>query len=271
MRRLVSAGLVVVALGVVASSAAAAGGSGTGVIAYTTKGSVMYDSTPSGGLPGNLPSVGPEAYAFSSLGNKIQFAAGPRRLRNVVVTLSSWACMQGHWTKGNCYTPPGATFSQPITLTIWNADHSTKLASSTQTFNVPYRPSASPMCVDEQGHPTGKWYQAATKQCFNGLATDVTFTNFTGNVNLPDTVVYEISYNTSHYGPHPIGEGAPCSGTAAGCPYDSLNIGLSTGPSVGSDIDQTTVWTDGSVHSLYDTQYTTPAVQFNAAGLWKVT
>ena len=38
----------------------------------------------------------------------------------------------------------------------------------------------------------GKW-MSPTKECKNGLANDVTF-NFS-NVTLPDTVVYEISYN----------------------------------------------------------------------------
>jgi hypothetical protein len=263
MKRLVIAALVVVALGVVVSSATAS--SGTGVTVKPDSG-VIYDSTPAP-LPGNVPSVGPESSAFHSLGNKVQFAAGgARRLKSVVVMLSSWACMQGHWYLGNCSTPNGATFQQPVTLTIWDATRTTKLVSSTQTFQVPYRPSASPQCAHT--NRPGGWYQPATGNCFNGLATQARF-DFSGNVTLPDTVVYEISYNTSHYGPNPIGEGTSCFG-AGNCPYDSLNIGLSTGPTVGTDPDQTTVWTNGAAGPLYDPTYTTPAVQFNAARLWKV-
>ena len=102
MRRLVIAGLVLVSVGVVAGSATAASAN---KVAANTSTSVIYDSTPAGGLPGNIPSVGPEAYAFTSLGNKIQFAPASRKLKNVVVTLSSWACKQGHWYSRDCNTP----------------------------------------------------------------------------------------------------------------------------------------------------------------------
>jgi hypothetical protein len=247
MKRLVLAGLVVVVLGVVAGSALASNAG---------NGSVIYDSAPPGGLPGNLPSLGPEAYAFRSLGDKITFAPGSRRLSNVVVTLSSWACQQGTWYDKNCVSAAGAKFAQPITLTIWDANHTTQLVSSTQTFQVPYRPSASPKCVDG-GTPTGKWYQPGTGACFNGLATQVTF-NFAGNVTLPGTVVYEISYDTSNYGPSPL--------RAAG-PYDSLNIGISPAPSVGSTADEY-AWTNGAMNPGFEG---TPAVQFNASRLWRVT
>ena len=262
MKRLVIAALVVAALGAVASSATASSSNGVGL----TSSSPIYDSTPAP-LPGNIPSVGGEAYAFNSLGNKIQFVSGSRKLMNVVVTLSSFACSQGHWDNGSCYTPAGATFQQPVTLKIWDGAHTNVLASSTRSFNVPYRPSASRLCAADPDHPGG-WYQPATTKCFNGLATQVSF-DFGGNVTLPDTVVYEISYNTTHYGPSPIGEQAACF-RAGNCPYDSLNIGLSNKVNIGSDPDQTTVWANGAASSLYDSTYKTPAVQFIAARLWKV-
>lgn len=251
MKRLVLAGLVVVGAGIVAGSA----------LAYSISGGnsvTIYDSTPSGPLPGNLPSLGPEAYAFGNLGDKISFAAGPRRLSNVVVTLSSWACQQGNWDKGDCKTLPGATFSQPMTLTIWNADHTKQLASADQTFNVPYRPSASAKCTDEKGIPTGKWYQAATGKCFNGLANQVRF-NLPETVAVPDTVVYEIAYNTSNFGPHPLGVTGP---------YDSLNIAITPAPSLGSTADSH-AWAGGAMNLNPDFEGT-PAVQFNASRLWKV-
>jgi hypothetical protein len=263
MKRLVIAGLVLAGIGVAAGSATAAGGNHVAANAGT---SVIYDSTPVGGLPGNIPSVGPEAYAFNSLGNKIQFAGASRKLKNVVVTLSSWACKQGHWNSNDCNTPGASTFAQPITLTIWNRDHTQQIAAATKTFDVPYRPSVSPECASTDR--PGGWYQPATGKCFNGLATQVRF-NFGGNINLPDTVIYDISYNTTHDGPNPTGEAAACFQTG-NCPYDSLNIALSTGPSIGSDADPTTVWINGAASPLYDPDYKTPAVQFNAARLWKV-
>ena len=242
MKRLALAALVVAAVGVVAGSALGSNGNNP---------TVIYDSAPAGVRPGNIPSVGPEAYSFSSLGDEVTFAPGLRRLNSVVVTMSSWACQTGAWEKGNCDTKPNATFSQPITLAIWNADHTRQLASSTQTFDIPYRPSASPECATDR---PGGWYQASTKKCFNGLATDVTF-GFRG-LPVPNTVVYEISYDTRDFGSHPLGVSGP---------YDSLNIGLSTGPTVGSDSDAATMWTNGSAGPLYDNDYRTPAVRFNAS------
>jgi hypothetical protein len=224
--------------------------------------SVIFDSTAVNGPPSNLPSVGAEAYAFASLGDQITFAGGPRKLTNVAVTMSSFACVTGHWdgTGGLCSTPAGATFSQPIRLTIYDSTGTNVLASSLQTFNIPYRPSASSQCAGGT-----RWFQAGSKGgCYNGLANTVTF-NFSGNTTLPDTVVYQISYNTSHYGPSPIGDGQACSGTVAGCPYDSLNIALNTATSVGTDTFQGDVWQDGVPFTGYDMTYT-PAVQFKAGG-----
>ena len=71
MRRLAIAALVVVALGITAGAALAGG----------TKTSVIYDSSAKNGQPSNLPSAGPEAYAFSKMYEGITFAGGPRKLQ----------------------------------------------------------------------------------------------------------------------------------------------------------------------------------------------
>jgi len=247
MRRLAALAVVIAAAIGLTAAAAFAG----------AKTSVIYDSTAKNGPPSNLPSLGAEAYSFASLGDDIRFAAGPRRLNNVTVTLSSWACVQGTWFNADCVTPAGATFALPLTLTISDTGGNV-LASSTQTFAVPYRPSASAKCGD------GRWYSSGLKTCFNGFADDVTF-NFGGNVTLPDEVVYALSYNTTHHGPSPIGDGAACFGTEAGCPYDSLNIALNTSTSAGTDVVSGDVWQDGAPTTAYDDSFT-PAVQFKAAG-----
>jgi hypothetical protein len=234
------AALVVAAISVVAGSAMAAGGS--------VKASVVYNSTVPNGPKSNLPSVGAEAYAFNEFGNEVTLAGSARRLTSVAVTLSSWACVQGHWNTNDCSTPAGATFSQPITLNIYDPNDTVHpIATSTQTFVVPYRPSASAKCT---GSEAGEWYQSSSKTCFNGLADNVTF-SFSG-VTLPDTVVYGIVYNTSHYGPTPQGETPACFGTAAGCPYDSLNIALSTDDDVSAGSSTSgTVWQNSPYGSQY--------------------
>jgi hypothetical protein len=147
--------------------------------------------------------------------------------------MSSWACVSGAWYSGDCSTPSGATFSQPITLNIYNPSPDSGLTagslitSATQTFSVHYRPSASSKCTG------GRWYSSGTKTCFNGLTDNVTF-NFSGQT-IPSTVVYGIVYNTRDFGPNPT--------TVAG-PADSLNIALSTEADVsaGTDPNPGTVW-----------------------------
>jgi uncharacterized repeat protein (TIGR01451 family) len=226
-KRLIIAALAAMALVVAAGSALAANGK-----------SVIFDSTNPNGPKTNLPSYGPTAYSFTTIGDKIALEGTARSLNSVTVTLSSWACQQGSWNGKDCVTQPGATFAQEMMLKIYDAsDLTTPIATSTQSFDVPYRPSASPKCTATDA---GKWM--STKEgCKNGLANDVTF-NFS-NVKLPDTVVYAISYNT-------------------GGPADSLNVAVTdAAPSAGASTD-TNIWIDGAENAGFGTY--TPAVQFKA-------
>jgi len=233
--RIMAASAAVSTLGLttLASPALATPGPGT---------SVIYNSVVTSPSPGNLPSVGAEATAFDEFGNEVQFDGTNRNLTNVTVEMSSWGCLTGHWYNGDCSTPGGATFDEPITLNLYNpgtdgVHHGTLITSVTQTFSIPYRPSASPRC------PGGEWWDPSLKSCFNGLATDVTF-HLSGTV-VPDSIVYGISYNTSHYGPQPYGQSTACYTSPGGCGYDSLNIALSQDPTnltVGTDPNPGTVW-----------------------------
>lgn len=200
---------------------------------------VVYSSTAKP-LPANMPSVGAEAYSFNEFGDEITFAPStPRNVKKVVVTLSSWGCETGHWNTSDCATSPNATFAVPITFNIYRTTSTSPgvnpvpagslIATVTQTFQVPYRPSASPLCT---GADAGKWFKNG-QGCFNGLATNVTFKFPFKNVD-PDSVVYGIAYNSTHYGYSPIGESAPCFTSSGGCPYDALNIALAPAVTVGS-------------------------------------
>ena len=212
---------------------------------------VIYKSLVSS--PGNLPSVGAEAYAFNEFGNQVHFAGSNRHLTHAVVTMSTWGCQTGTWNAGTCLTTPGATFTEPITLNVYRPstdgiNPGVLLTSVTQTFTIPYRPSASPRCT---GTSAGQWYDFGHKTCFNGKAVNLYFT-IGGTV--PSTVVYGIAYNTTHYGYHPIGEAAACFTSSGGCGYDSLNIGLSQDPTnvrVGHDTTPGTVWQNSTVASEY--------------------
>ncbi len=219
-------------------------------------GAVIYDSTVSP-LPANLPSEGPEAYAFRELGDEVTFDGTLRTLNQVTVTLTSWACENGNWytpvgsTDGTpCTTTPGATFQVPITFNIYNVGTGytagSLIATDTETFTVPYRPSSDANCPDGEA-----WYDTATQTCNHGIAKNITFDFSTQGITLPNTVIYGISYNTTHYGPNPIGESASCFSSSAGCAYDSLNIALSPQVVVGSKPYPDTVFQNSPYGSEY--------------------
>jgi hypothetical protein len=189
----------------------------------------IYNNIPNP-LPGNLPSVGYEATGTAEFGDRVQFSAGSgRSLKTVVQTMSSWGCESGNWFGGNCVTTPGATFSHPITLNIYNvgAGNSvgTLIGTITQTFAIPYRPSA-----DNVNCTGGKWFDGTN--CFNGYAVTITFN--LGGLTVPNQVIYGIAYNTTHYGGAPVGQSAACFSSPAGCGYDSLNVAtVALPPTVG--------------------------------------
>jgi hypothetical protein len=173
----------------------------------------------------------------TDLGNKVNLVSSTGNLENVVVELDSQACESGSGT--SCTTTPGATFtSDPITVTIYNSTESTVLATDTETFNIPYRPSAAAVAnpskcttgTDNWASPAylndgSQWYDPATNNCYFGILYTATFSNFsfTGSHVLPSTVIYGISYSPS-----------------GSDPTSSLNVELSnesTNISVGSDAD----------------------------------
>jgi hypothetical protein len=210
---------------------------------------VIYDSTVDP-LPGNQPSVGAEAYAFNQFGDEVTFAGRARDLKRVRVTLSSWACQSGNWYSATCVSGRHATFSVPMTFNIYaqgvNNRPGALIATQTKTFQVPYRPSTdSAHCTD------GRWYDRHSGDCFNGLANNISFNFKHQHVSLPNSVIYGITYNTTHFGPSPIGMTAACYSTTAGCPYDSLNIALSPEVTRGSKPHPNTVYQDSDIAAEY--------------------
>jgi len=214
---------------------------------------VVYDSIIDPN-PGNVPSLSFEAHGVLEVGNQVSLGGTARVLNNVVVQMSSWACESGSWTgtPSPCASTPGDTFSVPITLNLYNVGPANSygpstvgslIATATQTFNIPYRPSADP--VNCPATPT-KWYDAGLATCFNGFFNNIDF-NF-GHAVLPDHVIYGITYNTNTSGFSPTGIPGPA---------DSLNVAMSTepvSPSVGSDDYPGTVYMavhDGGYESNY--------------------
>jgi len=219
---------------------------GTAAVAHAAPDPIaLYDSI--GTVPGNVASVGFEATSTSEIGDRVQIGPGPRQLSSVTVLMSSWACQIGGWTGPTpCFTSPGATFTHPLTLTLY-ADNGTAtpggvLATTTVDATIPYRPSADP--VNCSG---GRWFNGTT--CYNGFASPVTF-DFAAGTVLPSRLIWTISYNTTHHGYQPIGAAA----CGSNCPYDSLNVGAATltpSPTHGTDVDPAGIFWNTSFAGFY--------------------
>jgi hypothetical protein len=217
---------------------------------------VIYDSL--GPVTPNLPSLGYEATSTSEAGDRITFAAGARTLDSVTVRMSSWAL-------ASTYGDANASFKFDLTFNIYGVGSGDAagalIASKTITTDVPYRPEASAGC--------GTGWQAGDGACYNGMAFNVTFSFADLGLVLPDSIVFGLAYNTADYGANPL--------HAAG-PYNSLNFGLSSGATVGTDVNpngifENTSWGPGNLTNpanvgqfLEDTGWSgyVPAVQFNA-------
>ena len=207
--------------------------------------SVVYDSI-TNPLPPDWWSLS-KSTGMTAFGNEVNLATSAA-LSNVVVAMDSQACQSG--TNTTCTTTPGATFQEPITLSIYNAASGdipgSLITSDTETFNIPYRPSAADIASTGYCAPgtynwsgnenTGaEWYDAADGNCYYGIDYAATFNNFSpANVTLPSTVVYGISYDETH---------------PSGGPADSLNVLMSNEASsvtVGSDTDPGNVFVSAS-------------------------
>jgi hypothetical protein len=223
---------------------------------------VIYDNIPNP-LPGNLSSWGFEATGTSEFGDRVAFAAAtPRNLSTVTVTMSSWGCQSGSATGGDCVSASGATFSHPITLNIYNVGPlntvGSLIGSVTQTFAIPYRPSA-----DFVNCTGGRWFDGTA--CFNGFANNITF-NLSG-LTVPDQVIFGVAYNTTHYGYTPI-VAAPCNSSPGGCGYDSLNVAVAN-PAVSNTVGSNPAPSDAYQYTIYSSCLDGPIIPFGLdAGCW---
>lgn len=192
-------------------------------------GAVAFSSVPSP-VPLSAPSFSFEASQLSSVGDLVTLdASAPRGAAGIGVVLVSWACETGEWTSG-CVTTPGATFTHPVTVRILDAAGAV-LAERTQTATIPFRPSSDPTC------PTVTNWRGADGVCRTGRSVEIAFDLRDLKVTLPDTVRYEVAFNTQHYGSAPTGVAGP---------YNALNVAASSlAPTVGTDVDVNTDYENG--------------------------
>jgi hypothetical protein len=231
-------------LGVVAAVAALALTSGPTLAAVPP----VFNNIPTT-LPGNLGSVGFEATSTTELGDLIELGPGTRSSQDLPVTvvLSVWACEKGG--NATCVTTPGATWSQPLTLTIYSVDHSgpvpavgSTVLSVTTVFDIPFRPSFDPTgpCA---GKSTG-WWPTADKFCYNGMLHPVTFTLPQG-LTLPEELIWGISFTTGDYGPGHTGIGGY---------WNSLNVAVHTFPDLppyGTDVEPSSIFIASTADWVY--------------------
>ena len=213
-------------------------------------GTVVFDSIPSP-TPGNVVSKGFQCCQTAEIGDEVTLdPETPRRLGFVTVLMSSWALHSTYPAMD------AAGYQHPITLNIYrnetDAAAREPLATATLTATIPWRPEADPICG------TGGW-KSSTGQCFNGFAFPLVFDLRSQNVDLPETFIYGVEYNTNTWGYHPIGQPGP---------YESLNVGLVTvAPTVGSNV-MTGEWYRSSYNGAgglvpeATAQSYTPTVQF---------
>jgi hypothetical protein len=208
--------MVALAVGVLAAAATAASAR-----------EVVYSNIVSP-LPGNYASIGYEATSTAEYGGQVQLAGTGRKHAIVTVAMSTWACQEGNVSESTCLTPkPKKKFKWPLTLSVYKVGPGgavgEKVMSTTHSFAMPYRPSASAECA-AKGSP-GAWMEETTKECFHGKAFTLSF-HIGMKTPLPSPAIVSVAYSTSNYGASPTGGKEACNSNPSGCYYDSLNFAI---------------------------------------------
>ena len=236
---------------------------------------IIYNSIPAVPLSSNFTSYGFDADQLSEFGSGANLATAGQ-LDTVSFVLKSYGCgTSGSWTNspGPCVTTLPATFSLPITLHVYAVGGPPNyvgalLATQTQTFNIPYRPSTSPSCTGTSR--PADFVDPVSGVCVPGLANEITF-NVPAGVTVPSPAIFTVAFNTTSYGYAPYGTGTACHATVLGCGYDSLNVitDSSGGVSVGSYYDPNGLFQNASVARNYCSDTNPGVLRLDTgAGCW---
>ncbi len=212
------------------------------ITAASASATSIYNNMPRP-APGDLVSQSFEATGTSEWGGQVEFGGKgkPKRvLSTVAVGMSSYACQSGSGL--TCTSGKMAKFKLPITLNVYAVNPLNQepvqpaLASVTQEFEIPYRPSASALCpVTSEGVGWGA-------ECKIGRLHTITFT-VPGAVTVPNTAIVAIAFNTESYGAAPTGEAGPenALNVATNAPYSyneaakEFQLGMGPAPAIGGD------------------------------------
>ena len=227
---------------------------------------VLYNSIVRYGpknMPGdNLSSEGFECCQVNEFGDAVSLTQTDT-VTKVSVVMQSWGCQSGFWFANNCSTTRGAKFAEPITLSMYRVQYDTTMGPpepgllilrQTKTFNINYRPSASPRCVGTS-YTQGGFIGKPDGYCDQGVSQVINFNVARPITSLPSQVIVTVAYNTSDSGYNPYGQNTPCFTGPGGCGYDSLNVAADGNGGVdnsqGSAIDPNGVQIDYSNTSNY--------------------
>jgi hypothetical protein len=258
-------GFATVALIIGFAAACTTGGHGGGAMPVK-----IYDSnlTP---LPGNVSSQGFQCCQTAEFGDAVTFAGTARKLKSATVTMSDWA---KYSTPANHSFPSADQhgFDQLLTLNLYavGADdahgHATAgalLASVPQVFHIPWRPEDDPAHCPTPG-AYGIKFQSKPgpndTNCFNGLATKVTFDLSGYNIVAPNSIVWGVAYNTQTWGTNPIGVDGP---------YNSLNVGADgNAPSLGSEVNSGAAFINSQTAGYYCDSDGVGTFRASSSGCW---
>jgi hypothetical protein len=230
-----------------------------------TAGTPIYDSiivNKKGKTSSYIASVGFECCTTKEFGDGLVFTKYTSKLNHISVVMQSWGCQSGFWNDDNCLTTAGSNFEEPITANVYSVAMSSSgspepgalLASQTDDFYIPYRPSANNQkCY---GANLGAFFGPVDKKCDNGLSVKISFNFKSANVTLPEEAIVTLAYNTSDAGYSPYGQNTPCFTGPGGCGYDSLNVSAwGNGGFVGSPIDPNGVYDNFGDPYFYCNEY----------------
>ena len=221
----------------------------------------IYDSivvNKSGKTSSYIASEGFECCSTKEFGDGLVFTKFGAQLNVVSVILSSWGCESGFWYSDNCLTTKGSNFEEPITANVYAVTTSPSgspapgqlLATQTDDFYIPYRPSANNQrCY---GSALGAFVGPVDKKCDFGLSVRISFNFKNANVVLPQEAIVSVAYNTSDAGYNPYGQNTPCFTGPGGCGYDALNVSAwGNGGFVGGNVDPNGVFDNFGYPSNY--------------------
>jgi hypothetical protein len=234
-------------------------GATLGLTAGTASAQKIYDNIH--GNVSEVSSIGFEATSTSEFGGQVAFAKTARIDPTVTIVLNSWAC-QNLKGEAECSTTPGASFSWPITLNVYgveaDGEPGQKIATLTEEPTIPYRPSPNRKCKPAPGE---KWVGWGPK-CLPDKGVKVSFP--LEDVELPETAIISVAYNTTTYGYAPVGPGDEKG-------EDSLNVGVTEPPgtpSAGTDPLPEDAYVDSTYPAMYGPEPHGAIGTFSLANEW---